>query len=266
MPRSFPDYYAILQVSTTATLDEIRQAYRALVKQHHPDRFRTYAEKNAHGEILKGINEAYDVLSDPVRRHTYDQWRTSTQPPAPSPAPSPPISPSASSARSDWFLWAAVVGSLIMTIASLPAIVSPDPFANPIRTLLKVLVFGPGIALLSFVVVLMGLFVCLFLIAGVRLGMQLGSTPSPREGHSRVCSRLAWRLLTISCVLIALAQTYFAWSHPILVLASLIGIMILGYGFLFVPMLFGECIGMAYYVLFTRRVVAQTHALVLRRP
>ena len=38
MPSTLPDYYAILNVSSTATLVEIRKAYRTLALQHHPDK------------------------------------------------------------------------------------------------------------------------------------------------------------------------------------------------------------------------------------
>jgi len=62
------DYYQILNISRNATQEEIRQAYIFLAKLYHPD---TSKEPNAH-EKMKEINEAYDVLSDPVKKRNYD--------------------------------------------------------------------------------------------------------------------------------------------------------------------------------------------------
>lgn len=67
-------YYELLDVPPTASPEDIKAAYRIQVQLHHPDRLqqaspqvRTYAE-----DKLKRINEAYTVLSDPVRRAAYD--------------------------------------------------------------------------------------------------------------------------------------------------------------------------------------------------
>ena len=63
------DYYEILGVSKTASADEIKKAYRKLALQYHPDRNKS---KEAEGKF-KGINKAYEVLSSPEKRQTYDQ-------------------------------------------------------------------------------------------------------------------------------------------------------------------------------------------------
>jgi len=66
------NYYQILGISKTATDKEIKQAYRRLAKQYHPD---TNHEANA--EIrFKEINEAHEVLSDKEKRQMYDQFGT----------------------------------------------------------------------------------------------------------------------------------------------------------------------------------------------
>ncbi|WP_410207836.1 J domain-containing protein [Fusobacterium sp.] len=56
-------YYTILGVSKEATKEEIKKAYRDLVKQHHPDKFANNpTEKEYHENKLKEINEAYEKL------------------------------------------------------------------------------------------------------------------------------------------------------------------------------------------------------------
>ena len=67
------DYYEILGVPRTASLADIKKAYRSLALQFHPDRV-PEAEKKTAEEKFKGISEAYGVLSDPAKKQTYDQF------------------------------------------------------------------------------------------------------------------------------------------------------------------------------------------------
>lgn len=69
-------YYTILGVTPDATPEEIRSAYRLRARIVHPDRFDPVKQKadweNA-SEMLRELNEAFEVLSDPVRRADYDR-------------------------------------------------------------------------------------------------------------------------------------------------------------------------------------------------
>ena len=62
------DYYEILGVSKTASSEEIKDAYRKLAMQYHPDRNKAPEAE----EKFKEISEAYAVLSDEEKRKQYD--------------------------------------------------------------------------------------------------------------------------------------------------------------------------------------------------
>lgn len=65
------NHYETLGVKKTATPEEIKDAYKSLVKKYHPDVYpgdKAIAEKK-----IKEINAAYDVLSDPEQKKEYDE-------------------------------------------------------------------------------------------------------------------------------------------------------------------------------------------------
>ena len=64
------DYYEILGVERTANAEEVKRAYRRMVKQYHPD---IYKGEDADVRI-KEINEAYEVLSNGDKRSAYDRF------------------------------------------------------------------------------------------------------------------------------------------------------------------------------------------------
>lgn len=64
------DFYQVLGVPQAASDEEIRKAFRRLAFQYHPDR-----NQNPEAEDkFKEINEAYQVLSDPAKRSSYDRY------------------------------------------------------------------------------------------------------------------------------------------------------------------------------------------------
>ena len=75
------DLYAILGVPPDADEREIKQAYRRLARRYHPD---TSSEEGAAARFI-AIQEAYEVLIDPLQRQAFDRWRRQQgldQPPA----------------------------------------------------------------------------------------------------------------------------------------------------------------------------------------
>jgi curved DNA-binding protein len=67
----FIDYYEILGIKKTATEEEIKNAYRKLARKHHPDL--NPNDKDANKKFQQ-LNEANEVLSDPIKRKKYDQY------------------------------------------------------------------------------------------------------------------------------------------------------------------------------------------------
>ena len=63
------NYYEILGVPKTASQDDIKKAYRKLVKDYHPD---LHPNDPACAAKFKEINEANEVLSDEKKRKQYD--------------------------------------------------------------------------------------------------------------------------------------------------------------------------------------------------
>lgn len=71
-PTPFHDsHYATLGLDRDATQESVRRAYRRQAQVHHPDRQPGDA---AAPDRMARINQAYAVLSHPVRRASYDTW------------------------------------------------------------------------------------------------------------------------------------------------------------------------------------------------
>ncbi|MDP3947650.1 MAG: molecular chaperone DnaJ [bacterium] len=64
------DYYEVLGIDRNATDEKIKGAFRKLAFKHHPD----HNHEDGAEEKFKEVNEAYQVLSDPEKRATYDRF------------------------------------------------------------------------------------------------------------------------------------------------------------------------------------------------
>ena len=71
MAKTKRDYYEVLEVTRTTTVEEIKRSYRKLAVKHHPDKNpdAPHAE-----ERFKELGEAYDVLMDAEKRAAYDRY------------------------------------------------------------------------------------------------------------------------------------------------------------------------------------------------
>ncbi|EAY17083.1 DnaJ domain containing protein [Trichomonas vaginalis G3] len=67
------DYYKLLEVPRDASESELKKAFRKATIKWHPDRHRGEEEKKKAEQMMKKINLAYEVLSDPQKRAMYDQ-------------------------------------------------------------------------------------------------------------------------------------------------------------------------------------------------
>ena len=68
----YKDYYKVLGVERGATQDDIKRAYRKLMRKYHPD-VNTGPDAAAAEQKFKDAGEAYEVLQDPEKRAAYDQ-------------------------------------------------------------------------------------------------------------------------------------------------------------------------------------------------
>ncbi|XP_017082297.1 DPH4 homolog [Drosophila eugracilis] len=71
-----PDFYELLNVSSTASFEEIKCSYKQLILQCHPDKLRHLDDpdqgSDAKNSDFNAINAAWNTLKDPIKRKHYD--------------------------------------------------------------------------------------------------------------------------------------------------------------------------------------------------
>ena len=67
--KTLPNYYEVLGLTQSATSNEIKEKFRLLAKEWHPDK-----RKDSSDEKMSEINNAYEVLSNPELRDKYDKY------------------------------------------------------------------------------------------------------------------------------------------------------------------------------------------------
>jgi excisionase family DNA binding protein len=73
MTKARRDHYAVLELTASATQDQIKTAFRRLARASHPDQ--NQADATAE-KRFKRISKAYEILGDPARRQRYDERLT----------------------------------------------------------------------------------------------------------------------------------------------------------------------------------------------
>lgn len=109
------DYYEEFGIPRSASTEEIRRAYKSLVRLLHPDQIQDPDLKRLAEGQMKRINEIFAVLSDSDRRRAYDL------PQAPCHAPM---------GRREWAGWA-VAGSMLLVWLAVSLFRSPAPVVMP---------------------------------------------------------------------------------------------------------------------------------------
>lgn len=77
--KTHKDYYQILRIRPDSTADQIETAYCNLYDKYGPNASLDAADSEAMVRIFKDISDAYEVLSDPLKRNTYDRNLAATQ-------------------------------------------------------------------------------------------------------------------------------------------------------------------------------------------
>jgi curved DNA-binding protein CbpA len=139
MPHTIATHYDNLNVSRDAPVEAIKKAYRKLSQQYHPDRNADPAAL----EIMKLINLAWDVLSDPERRARHDraiaslETRAVRRAPAASRAAARPAPPVASRLPVAWRIGGAALAALLVLLVAVNAdkFGAEDDADEPVATL-----------------------------------------------------------------------------------------------------------------------------------
>ena len=137
-------HYVVLGIPETATQDEIKRAYRHLIRRVHPDKFPDASPfwKLAVEQKSKRVIEAHDVLSDATQRSFYDQQLARSRQQASAPRtctlpPNPGSQPRACQSEPNWrslpisAFWGGVLITATVLLILLSIIFEIITFADP---------------------------------------------------------------------------------------------------------------------------------------
>ncbi|OHS98653.1 DnaJ domain containing protein [Tritrichomonas foetus] len=78
--KTYVDHYEVLGLKKGASMTEIKNAYKKLVRQWHPDRYGDKQKKKEAEAMMKKINQAYDILGDEQKKRLYDMGQDPDNP------------------------------------------------------------------------------------------------------------------------------------------------------------------------------------------
>jgi hypothetical protein len=116
-PPFRPTHYSLLKVSSSATPQQLRQAFRSLSKLYHPDTTSLPSAEAA--EAFRQVQAAYSLLNDPSRRLAYDRQlaAASGAPPTPLPSPAPrPLPVRRALSGGEWFALLLLAVALVLSL------------------------------------------------------------------------------------------------------------------------------------------------------
>jgi DnaJ domain len=203
-------HYQILEVDPNAPEDEIKKAYKRLARIYHPD-LNPKRPRSAE-DRFKRLQQAYDVLSDPISREQYDQSLgysqpppepqpsfSSSSPPWASPGPNPAGYPSDSwtvdvySTEPKWISWFREINwrrKLAVILWALCLLGSFFPASSVVITSSGFYVISLGSRLVWITIPLAMIWVGSWLSDEASLDMSLGTVV--KEGFGYVLEVLAW--------------------------------------------------------------------------